>query len=221
MGDGPFNARLRNARASLVGGQVITGLREIWVRDVYLGDFLSIAPDATVVDLGANMGVFSALALGHGPDVRLIAVEADPFHCRRFERLMSENRWTGRAQLINAFVGGRAPFQNELLASGRCSAVPSIDQAEIVRRLPSEKVDFLKCDIEGSEFDLLAAPGPLIDITRQIALEIHPDCGDADALIDQLKKMGFEIRLDHRPPTIILRGRRRVIPSPKAANPGP
>jgi FkbM family methyltransferase len=224
MGDGPFPVKLRNARASLVGEQVMTGLREIWVRDIYLGDFLSITPDAVVVDLGANMGIFSALALGQSSKVRVLAVEADPQHCLRFERLMTANGWNARAQLVNAFVGGCTSFQSELLASGRCAAVPTIDAAELLRRIGSKSVDLLKCDIEGSEFDLFAAAEPLIAATRQIALEIHPECGDADGLIDRLKRMGFEIRLDHRPPTIILRGRRPgvgVTPLPTVANPDP
>src|ERR1700677_758847 len=78
LGDGPFHARLRNARAILSGRQVLTGIREIWVRDPYLNDFLSIPENATVVDLGANMGLFTTLALASGGGVRVLAVEADP-----------------------------------------------------------------------------------------------------------------------------------------------
>src|SRR4051812_15958000 len=76
MGPGPFSARLGTARAKLFGEQAISGIREIWVRDVYLNHGrLSIPPDATVVDLGANMGNFTVLALGHGPGVRCVSVE--------------------------------------------------------------------------------------------------------------------------------------------------
>src|ERR1700677_3446502 len=56
LGDGPFHLRLRNARATVAGKHVLTGIREIWVRDPYLNDFLTIPENATVVDLGANMG---------------------------------------------------------------------------------------------------------------------------------------------------------------------
>jgi hypothetical protein len=36
MGKGPFQARRAQSRAILIGTQVFSGLREIWVRDVYL-----------------------------------------------------------------------------------------------------------------------------------------------------------------------------------------
>jgi FkbM family methyltransferase len=208
MGDGPFRARLGKSQAILVGGQVMTGLREIWVRDVYLEGFLSIPPDAAVIDLGANMGMFSALALGHGPSVRVVAVEADPEHCKRFERLMTANGWTSRAQLVNAFVGGETTFQADLRGTGRVADVPTISQSDLLARLGGSPLNFLKCDIEGSEFALFATGGPLLAAAKQIAIEIHPDSGDADELIQRIKGMGFDIRLDHRPPTINLLGRR-------------
>src|ERR1700734_723266 len=64
MGDGPFSVARSGARARLGGPQVFSGIREIWVRDVYLrGDYLRIPRGASVVDLGANMGNFTCLAL--------------------------------------------------------------------------------------------------------------------------------------------------------------
>jgi FkbM family methyltransferase len=209
MGDGPFLAKLPHSQASLVGGQVMTGLREIWVRDVYLENFLSIAPDAAVIDLGANMGMFSSLALGHGPNVKVVAVEADPVQCKRFERLMSANNWNSRVQLVNAFVGGETTFQSDLRGTGRVAAVPTVSQSDLLAKIGASPLHFLKCDIEGSEFALFAGDSPLLTAAKQIAIEIHPDSGNAAALIERIKAMGFEVRLDHRPPTINLLGRRR------------
>src|SRR4051794_38939292 len=49
MGDGPFLVRRGRACAKLAGDHVVTGIREIWVRDNYLGgSFLSIKPGALV-----------------------------------------------------------------------------------------------------------------------------------------------------------------------------
>jgi hypothetical protein len=80
----------------------------------------------------------------------------------------------------------------------------------------------LKCDIEGSEFAMFANPGPLLAATLQIAAELHPDSGDVDAAISQLREMGFELQLQEQPPTILLRGRRKLANAPPtAANPYP
>src|SRR5690349_6204581 len=63
MGTGPFRVHHATGDALLVGDSAFSGLREIWVRDVYAGGgFLRLPDHGTVVDLGANMGNFSAQA---------------------------------------------------------------------------------------------------------------------------------------------------------------
>jgi len=208
IGDGPIRVRKGNARAMLGCERVLTGIRETWVRDEYLGGgYLRINPDALVVDLGANMGGVTALALAHGPQVRVMAVEADPNECRRFEKTMALNGWSSRARLINAFVGGRTRDQEKLLATDRASDVPTISQGELLA-LTGGKIDFLKCDIEGSEFELCAGGAPLLAAAEQIAMEVHPHAGDANGLVDFVKGMGFEVRVIYHAPTVMLLARR-------------
>ncbi len=76
MGNGPFAVRKKSGKAKLYGQQVISGIREIWVREVYLNnDYLRIPEKGIVVDLSANMGVFSCFALALSQSGRIIAVE--------------------------------------------------------------------------------------------------------------------------------------------------
>jgi FkbM family methyltransferase len=208
LGSGPFRVCLRNSSAILSGNQVLTGIREIWVRDPYLGNFLAIPKNATVVDLGANMGVFTALALGHGPGVKVLSIEADPNECARLRATLAANDPDSRATIVNAFVGGMASFQSDLKSTGRASAIPTITEEDILARIGGGPVHFLKCDIEGSEFALLASPGPLFAATLQFAAELHPDSGDVDAAIAQLKDLGFEVLRHDHPPTTLIQARR-------------
>jgi hypothetical protein len=63
-GRGPFVATRGSVRAKLAGPQVISGIREIWVGDVYLKDrFLDVARGALVVDLGACIALGRAARL--------------------------------------------------------------------------------------------------------------------------------------------------------------
>ena len=195
MGEGPFTCRLGRARARLVGSQVISGIREIWVRDVYLSDgFLSIPDNALVVDLGANMGNFTLLALGHGPGVRVVSVEANPQEVARLRRSLAENGWTDRAKVCECFLGGKTEYQEHLIRDEGSGGVPFVSQEDFVRDLGPGTIDLLKCDIEGSEFGLLTPDSPLLARTRQIAIEIHDNAGDRHQFMRMLRDMGFELR---------------------------
>ena len=59
MGSGPFEVTLKRycRRFKVAGEGAFSGIREMYVRNVYLkNDWLTIKPYDTVVDLGANMG---------------------------------------------------------------------------------------------------------------------------------------------------------------------
>jgi FkbM family methyltransferase len=225
MGQGPFLARRRAARARLTGEQAISGIREIWVRDVYLGGgFLSIAPDAVVVDLGCNMGNFTLLALGHGPQVRVVCVEADRACIPKVERSLATNGWAGRARIINAFVGGTTGYQSDLEAAEGGRGVPHLSSEAFLAQagLAEGRVDFLKCDIEGSEFELLASGSPLLGMTDQLAVEVHKNVGRTDAMRNVLRAAGFEVKIARTsPPADILLARRAIPQTPRPpATPG-
>jgi FkbM family methyltransferase len=208
VGDGPIAVRYGRAKALIACHRPLTGIREIWVRDEYLeGGYLSIAPGAMVVDLGCNKGAFTTLALAHGPRVHVVAVEADPAECRGLESVLALNGWTDRVRIVNAFVGGRTAYQNELLTTDRCAAVGNVTQEELLA-LAGGRIDFLKCDIEGSEFELAAGASPLIAAARQVAIELHPQAGDAQTVIELLKRRGFEVKIIRHGPTMMILGRR-------------
>ncbi len=190
MGDGPFCVRFGKYQGMLGGRSCLTGIREIWVRDPYLANYLTIDPDAVVLDLGANMGVFTALALAHGPQVRVFAVEADPAECDRLRRTIGDNRAQSRTTIINAFVGGSMDFQDHLKATDRAAAVQTISTTQLLSQI-GPRLDFIKCDIEGSEFALLADPHPIFAAAKQISMELHPDLGNAQDAIKSPWRSGI------------------------------
>ena len=65
-------------------------------------------------------------------------------------------------------------------------------QKEFIELNKLSRIDFLKCDIEGSEFDLINDTS-LLEITKQLAIEIHDSAGDRNIFIDKLKQLGFSI----------------------------
>jgi len=193
MGTGPFRVRHAIGDALLTGDSAFSGLREIWVRDVYAGGgFLRVPDHGTVVDLGANMGNFSAQALAANPTARLIAIEPSAPLGAKWAATMAANGFQDRAQLCRAFIGiftdkQRRDFENDPAYGD----APTINEDEFLRRYAIDHIDFLKCDIEGSEFFMTERGSRLLDITDRVAIELHDFGGDPQHFLDTLKAKGF------------------------------
>lgn len=217
MGPGPFHCNLRGAKARLTGPDIISSIREIWVRDVYTGGgFLEIPKDATVVDLGSNRGVFSALALAHGTGVRVTAVEVDPKYTQNRAEILALNGWAERLRLVPAFIGPRSPLTDKLVESIRQSGHPCdmLSEDEFIQAAGLTHIDFLKCDIEGSEYGLLHKHSKLLAMTDRLGIELHTNAGDAEAFITMLHELGFETKVVHRiANTILLNAKRKTLRS--------
>lgn len=67
-----------------------------------------------MVDLGANIGVFTLLALAHGPNVKVVSVEPGASLSAAFSAQLALNGWQDRAVLERAFLGGHGPLQEFL-----------------------------------------------------------------------------------------------------------
>lgn len=196
MGDGPFNCLRGRSRATLVGAGVFSGLREIWARNIYLGgDFVQIRPGATVLDLGANVGNFTLLALGHDPSVRVVAVEPGTQSRAALAEQLRANGWSDRVTIVPAFVGNETAMQRDFRQSGQAGDAGFLSQEQLIELGGLSRIDFLKCDVEGSEYDLLTADSPILRITKQLAAELHDFAGQPTQLIRQIEQAGFEVRV--------------------------
>jgi hypothetical protein len=68
---------------------------------------------------------------------------------------------------------------------------------ELISKYRIDRISLLKMDIEGGEFAVLAVDEELRWLAQvdQVALEIHPDHGDATAVIARLRNHGFTVDL--------------------------
>ena len=157
-------------------------------------------PTPQVVDLGANMGNFTMLALAHGPDVNVVSVEPNSERNSLFHKQLEVNGWQDRAVLHRCFLGGRGAAQEELLQDEHFHGAEFITQEEFLAQHQISQIDFLKCDIEGSEFSLLNASSPLLAVTQQLAVEVHDFAGDRKQFLKMLEDCGFElVHVRHSP----------------------
>lgn len=154
-------------------------LREIWFRNIYFRHFAMPARLGCIVDLGANRGIFALQAAAIADQV--IAVEALEKYRTSFAHNMGLNGLTN-VELIHAMVGGSAFLQGE--------GQHIIGLGELLARARAP-VDFLKVDIEGSEFGM--EWGAVADVKR-IAMEMHPQWGSPADLVARIAALGFDCR---------------------------
>ncbi len=163
---------------------------EIIVRDVYnLGSLPTTT--GTVVDLGANIGLFSLRAAQSAQ--RVIAVEPVASNLQLAETLLTEAEARDKVALIKAaicgdsggtvrvftspkFPAGSSIFQNHTMrwSIGQCEDVARLSLADLFEQEQIEHCGLLKCDIEGAEFEALeAAPLELLQRIDHIVIEVH------------------------------------------------
>jgi len=204
MGVGPFKVQLRRYGAlfRVSGNGAFSGIREMYVRDTYLHNgTLRMQNGDCVVDLGANIGNFTNLALAHGSDVRVVAVEPSSGLNSTFRNSVGLNAgFLERVTLISAFVGSMGVTQELLKNDGNYASARWMSEDDLIVAGKLEKIDFLKCDIEGGEFSLLGPQSKLLSMTKSLAIEVHHFAGNVDDFIDMLKGCGFSILALKRDP---------------------
>lgn len=197
MGAGPFRVRLKHCKSSfkVKGPQVVNGIREMYVRDVYLRDgWLKIKPHDTVVDIGANIGNFTNMALSAEPTTRVVAIEPSRQLNSLFRQSVGLNEgYLERATLIRAFIGKETPLSQGLLGREEYGDAEWITEDQFLERAGIEQIDVLKCDIEGSEFGLLRKDSKILSITKALACEVHANGGDMNQFIEDIESCGFNI----------------------------
>jgi hypothetical protein len=120
-----------------------------------------------VVDLGASIGFFTKKASEIASKV--IAIDGSP---ENFSCLVENTKDEKNVFCLNACItGDNSP--NPYLWSTKGNPL-HLSLEEVFRIYNLEKIDFLKCDIEGGEYDLFSSvPQPILDRIDRIAIETH------------------------------------------------
>ncbi len=163
----------------------------------------ALPPDATILDLGANVGYTAVdFALRH-PGARIVAVELDGDNAALADRNLAP--FGARCSVVRAAVwshdgeiryGGEEAWGFHVVegsAEGR--SAPAIRISTFIQKFGLERIDYVKMDIEGGEVEALSDPG-WMDGVEEILVEVHPpatlDFGEA-----ALRSAGFRVSSFH------------------------
>jgi len=158
-----------------------------------------------VVDLGANLGIFTVLVLSRYPQARVTAFEPDQENAALLRATLRRNQFDGNVNVVEAcahtadgslrFVGGEG-CQSRVAFDEEGEDVPAID---VFPHLAD--VDLLKIDIEGAEWPLLADERFTEAGPGAIVLEYHSaGCPGDNAKREashRLEEMGYEVHHPH------------------------
>jgi len=179
-------------------GNYFSGAREIYCRGVYFAlPGFGIGHDDVCVDLGANVGVFTTMAACRGKKV--IAVEAQSEFLPHIRQNLLRNNCMDNALVEFGLIGSTTGKLSDPAERKNCShwgrEAPVRSLPEILGRHQVARVDFLKVDIEGSEFGLFDGDCDWLKMVRKVAMEVHCRFGDANSLCTRLENHGFRVWL--------------------------
>jgi FkbM family methyltransferase len=190
----------------------LTDLKTFW--QIFLRRIYRVLPaDQVIVDLGANIGLFSLYAARCAPQARVLSFEPFPSTFRRLTQTIGDHHLDARVTCLNYAAAGAdgvrvmadtpVPSQRRTLASSSSdkpgAAVQSKTLAAILEEYSLPQVDLLKMDIEGSEYEvLLSTPPAVLKRIRRISLEYHGDSAPYSKrqLFDHLGAAGFTAQWD-------------------------
>lgn len=159
-------------------------VRGLCARDCYFGPFKFTSKIGTFLDLGANRGMVSLLALSCLGAERAIGVEA------------LEN-YNGIVQLLlqaNHLSPDCAPRYNRFVSSRSSEARDPAQNVSIETIRTEQGIDrfgFVKMDIEGGEIDVFRGPDWLVHVDN-LAMEVHPSAGDLSIIPAALRDYSFD-----------------------------
>lgn len=170
---------------------------EVVVQDCYgMFGYSKREKPAVIVDIGANIGIFSKLCSMLFPSADIYAYEPNPSALTWLER----NAQGTRIQVSPTAVWGSAGVLNfdtsydstlgQVSPDGQLS-VQCIAPAEIAE---GRQIDLLKVDCEGGEFEILKDPS-LLGRTKECCLEYHLSNGrNIDELVQLVEYGGHSVQ---------------------------
>jgi FkbM family methyltransferase len=173
-----------------------------------------LQPDWVVVDIGAALGDYSVWAARQLKQGRVIAIEPFPQSIQLIRANLAANQIKNvtvleaavdsrAGQTVLQLVTGQAVQHSTAAGNGSGSVtVSTVTLASILQQVPEGRIDYLKIDCEGAEYDILFdTPNDALQKVERICMEVHDGMTlhDHHEMIRFLQSQGYSTRLTPNP----------------------
>ena len=208
LSDRPATYRMRGGdlRIAARSGVDVSTIAVVFIKE----DYGPAIGGGTVVDIGANIGVFSLFAAAE-PDTRVYAYEPVQATYAQLRENVQLNGLEERVKTFNLGVTSGSehraihlsahgsPFNTLYGAEGgRTEEIACVGLDRVFEATDIDRCDLLKLDCEGAEFEILleASEGALQRV-RRICVEYHEQADRPQfrraVLVDHLATRGFRV----------------------------
>jgi len=204
--------KLKNGMVILAGrkGLVLDEVEEIFIKGVYTPSLITLNSSSTVVDIGANVGIFALLMASKGIK-NIYAVEPSPANIKLLKKNFQKNGFevptickaaisdkSGKRNLYLEKYNAHNFLTNSkiILPDHRHIKVPTLTLASFLKKYKLTKVDLLKLDCEGSEGAIFkSTPINIWKRINQVTLEYHDHLSSLShsQILKKLTPLGYRI----------------------------
>ena len=168
-----------------------------------------------IVDVGANIGLFSIYSVIRQPQARIYALEADPLNFSILKENIESNSLKDRIQAFNfavsSKIGETVFYQSEISGwsslfktrgsqDGKPVYIDTINISTFCKNHGIKKIDFLKVDIEGAEYDVFLGDRDIFNVSiREIIVEVDRNPRDEkykfNDLVNYMKNFYYNVKI--------------------------
>lgn len=185
---------------------------EVFIRRNYNPKGFEINEKDTVIDIGANIGIFSLYASKKAKFGKIYSYEPFDVHYKRFKdniKINNANNILGFNLAIcgenckrDLFISEQSSGMHSLIINKDSKTKVSIDcitLKDVFEQNNIKRCDFLKIDCEGSEYEILyTSPKSVLSKIKKISLEfdtIDKEKKNGPELKKFLEKNGFDVAI--------------------------
>jgi len=203
---------IENAKGEFESSGMAT-ITEIFITKNYNPPGMEIEEKDVIIDIGANIGIFSIYASKKAPKGKIYAFEPFKTHFLKLNKNLKLNKIKNiktfslavdKDNKPKSFFISKTHTGNHSLLKNENTTLETktecISLKEVFKQNKIKKCDFIKIDCEGGEYDILyGAPKDILNKIKKISLEfdnIDQDKKNGSYLKNYLENNGFKVKIN-------------------------